>query len=406
MSGPAGEEDLEQPHGLAVRPFAVIGLDEGELLYSALGLSARIVSWEGKPAVALVPDAGASLPLPGAGIDGFAADLKSLHEVSLELARSPDENELCRSAVELGRKRLGFERVGLHLVDPSDPGWFIGRWTTDDKGRVRDERGLRTPRGEARLPKAFYDGSLALFSDGVPAAPAPKAESPGSRAVAPLWDGRRFLGELEVSTRGGRILDEAKREVIVLFARVVAQLTSLKRAEAELRVLASTDSLTGAVNRRIALIILEKQLGLALRNGTPLTVCVADLDHLKRVNDGFGHAAGDAYITSVCRALVKNSRSSDTVGRLGGDEFLMLLPDCGSEEAATIMERVESDIAAEAADLPYSQSLSWGLASIDDLGSGSCSDAPAVRRCMDEIVGLADRRMYEVKRKRQARRKT
>ncbi len=402
MGGKTGDKDLHAGLEPGVRPVAVIGMQEGQLLYSAFDLCTRVGIWDGQAAVALLQEEGQKPMRSWSEMDGFAADLKALHEVSLELARSADEFELCRSAVELGRKRFGFDRIELKTVDPKDSQWYVGRWSTDDKGRIRDERGLRTARGIGRRPPGFYDGSMALICEdeesGLP--------RPGPcTALAPLWDGRRFLGELEVAGSLGQELGEAKREVLVLFARVVAQLTSLKRAEAELRILASTDSLTGAVNRRVALIILEKQLGLALRNKTPLTVCVADLDHLKRVNDGFGHAAGDSYITSVCQALVKNSRSSDTVGRLGGDEFLVLLPDCDREEAAALMGRVELDIAAAASGLPYSPSLSWGLASIEELGPGSCADPPVVRRCMDDIIALADRRMYDVKRKRQARRR-
>ena len=173
---------------------------------------------------------------------------------------------------------------------------------------------------------------------------------------------------------------------------------SLKRAEAELKLLASTDSLTGTVNRRTALIILEKHLGQCRRSGAPLTLCLADLDGLKIVNDAFGHAAGDEYICKASAALVGAVRGSDTVGRIGGDEFLIVFPDCRGEVVEGIMERVNADMAAGARGRGYVPRLSRGMASPAELVQGCWSDSADLQRCIDMLLELADQRMYDNKR--------
>ena len=94
------------------------------------------------------------------------------------------------------------------------------------------------------------------------------------------------------------------------YARIVGSLSSLKRVQAELMLLSSTDELTGVVNRRTVLVVLEKQFGLAARKGEDISVIFCDLDGLKAVNDGMGHAAGDEYIKVACHALLGALRDS------------------------------------------------------------------------------------------------
>jgi diguanylate cyclase (GGDEF)-like protein len=345
----------------------------------------------------------------GDGVDldlnggSFANDLKALHEISMELSLTEDVDSLCRRAVELGRERLGFDRIGIWFVDPEDPEWNVGSWRIDDGGTLLDERRRRVRRHPATASTEFHEGALSFLSFENEIAGDGKGR--GLTALAPLWDGRRMIGELTVDgTLGMQRSAEQKREILILFARIVAHLTSLKRAEAELRLLASTDSLTGLVNRRTALIILEKQLGLCLRGGSDLTVCLADLDSLKRVNDGYGHAAGDSYLKAVCASFVDQLRASDTVGRLGGDEFIVIFPDCQREEAAAIMRRVEAALVEAGRGLPYRPSLSWGLASLDELAPGTSPESSALQGSMAELLELADRRMYEIKRGRESSR--
>ncbi len=113
----------------------------------------------------------------------------------------------------------------------------------------------------------------------------------------------------------------------LLLARVRTQLR-VKTMSDELRRMATTDGLTGLLNRRHFDELMRREWQRSVRHGTPLALLMADVDHFKRYNDSYGHPAGDACLQSVAQALASVAkRPADQVGRLGGEEFAVLLPD-------------------------------------------------------------------------------
>lgn len=100
----------------------------------------------------------------------------------------------------------------------------------------------------------------------------------------------------------------------------------------------SVDPLTGVANRGAVLGYLERQFDLARRYGRPLSVALGDLDHFKRINDTFGHAAGDQVLRQYGEILAGRLRGSDMAGRIGGEEFLLVLPETRAEEALAVAE--------------------------------------------------------------------
>jgi len=104
------------------------------------------------------------------------------------------------------------------------------------------------------------------------------------------------------------------------------------------------DELTGAFNRRFLLTQLAALVSGAKRHERPLSVVMVDIDHFKQVNDEHGHAAGDAVIAAVAHTIRDRLRQEDWVGRLGGEEFLALLPDDGADGAATVAEGLRTAI--------------------------------------------------------------
>jgi diguanylate cyclase (GGDEF)-like protein len=323
--------------------------------------------------------------------------MAALHDLSLEISMAEDVDELCRRAVVLGQRVLGYDRISIWFVDAEDPAVLFGSYGTDASGHVRDERGIRYRRSEAALPGGFYEGKEPVYYMGVGPVFNERHEVVGSaeRALALLWDGRKVIGEIWVDNLvTQRSIDGGSIELLVRYARIVGSLSSLKRVQAELMQLSSTDALTGVVNRRTVLVVLEKQFNLAARKGYDIAVIFCDLDGLKAVNDNQGHSAGDEYIKIACSALLDSVRDSDTVGRLGGDEFLIVLPDCNIEDAALIDARIEENIAeANAGIKPYKVSISRGLATCAEL-KAACADLSS-----QALVDLADRRMYEAKQK-------
>ncbi len=104
--------------------------------------------------------------------------------------------------------------------------------------------------------------------------------------------------------------------------------------------LSSRDALTGLANRRAFELALGREVDRVARSGEPALLLAMDIDHFKRVNDTWGHAAGDQVIKAVAHALVDSVRPMDLVARVGGEEFAIILPNCASAFGETVAERV------------------------------------------------------------------
>ena len=128
--------------------------------------------------------------------------------------------------------------------------------------------------------------------------------------------------------------------------RTPERTAELAQANARLKELAERDELTGVSNRRCW--INEGRLAFehSLESGHPLSVLILDLDHFKLVNDNWGHLAGDEVLRTFCQRLQDLLRSTDQVGRWGGEEFAVLLPDTDLEQASFVAEKLRGGIAA------------------------------------------------------------
>ena len=104
--------------------------------------------------------------------------------------------------------------------------------------------------------------------------------------------------------------------------------------------LSSRDALTGLANRRAFDLALGRETDRVARSGEPALLLALDIDHFKRVNDTWGHAAGDQVLRAVSSALIDSVRPMDLVARIGGEEFAIILPNCGSAFGETVAERV------------------------------------------------------------------
>jgi diguanylate cyclase (GGDEF)-like protein/PAS domain S-box-containing protein len=162
-------------------------------------------------------------------------------------------------------------------------------------------------------------------------------------------------------------------------------ITKLKRIEAEreellkeVERLARSDSLTGLPNRRALEEILPREMSRARRSRSPLWLAIVDIDLFKSYNDSHGHPAGDALLRDCARAWEGEMRAADLLARFGGEEFVVVLPDCESEEASAIVERLR-------AATPDGQTVSAGLAGWDFEESG------------DDLLERADRALYAAK---------
>ena len=150
--------------------------------------------------------------------------------------------------------------------------------------------------------------------------------------------------------------------------------------------LSATDPLTGLANRRALERLIEREAKRAARYGPPVALLLLDVDHLKAINDGGGHLAGDAALRHVGATLRSESRGADTVARWGGDEFAVLAPNTGTEDAAVLAERIRRRVASGSAPTPLTVSV--GVATSSGLGVYEVS----------ALVARADRALYAAKR--------
>lgn len=130
-----------------------------------------------------------------------------------------------------------------------------------------------------------------------------------------------------------------------LYTLTLRDISERKAAEEELRRLATTDPLTGVANRRRFMEAAERELMRARRYGRPLSLLMLDVDHFKSINDGYGHAVGDDVLTCLASAARECMREIDVVGRLGGEEFAVLLPETSLTEAVGAAERLRRHLA-------------------------------------------------------------
>lgn len=166
-------------------------------------------------------------------------------------------------------------------------------------------------------------------------------------------------------------------------------LTQLQTANTELAWMASTDSLTGAANRRRFLEALDIESRRAKRNGLPVSLLALDIDLFKLVNDTHGHPVGDLVLRELVASVKYSLRPHDILGRIGGEEFMVLLPDTPHGAAVTLAERIRKQV--EALDIPYPQGLLNITVSIGVAEFGKDGEAA------DQVIKAADDRLYQAK---------
>ena len=135
--------------------------------------------------------------------------------------------------------------------------------------------------------------------------------------------------------------------VCLVITLIVLMLTNLSLARYQRRIedMASTDKLTGMLNRQVFTILMDKLMADCARSPRPLSILMIDLDHFKRINDQHGHAVGDQVLCLVADVLQQSLRKSDVAVRWGGEEFLVVLDNCALDEAGLIAEKIRERIA-------------------------------------------------------------
>jgi diguanylate cyclase (GGDEF)-like protein len=170
-------------------------------------------------------------------------------------------------------------------------------------------------------------------------------------------------------------------------ARTIRELEASKKL---LQEQATTDPLTKLRNRRAFFDDGRRHLAHARRHGNDLSLIVLDLDHFKKINDGYGHQAGDEALVAVAKILSSSTRTEDTPARIGGEEFAILLPDTNRIGAVVLAERIRTAI--ERLQLTYE-----GFALPLTVSGGIASFNADAQDSVEHLISIADKRLYAAK---------
>ncbi|UCF47740.1 MAG: diguanylate cyclase [Myxococcales bacterium] len=210
-----------------------------------------------------------------------------------------------------------------------------------------------------------------------------------SLLVLPLVVREEPIGTLVVAAKAPSAFVTSVRETLQALGNQLAVAMANARAVRQLEEMATTDGLTGCLNKRAFLDQLEQKLMAAQRFGRKLSVIVTDLDHFKAVNDTYGHAAGDRVLQELGRVLKRVKRETDLVARFGGEEFCVLCEETDARGARLLAERVREEL--ETTELltelgPLKVTASLGVATFPDHASTAA-----------DLFVQGDRALYEAK---------
>lgn len=193
--------------------------------------------------------------------------------------------------------------------------------------------------------------------------------------------GREFIAEVAAIT-----MDYGGQKALLVALNDISQ---RKQLETELFRQASTDALTGTSNRGYFIAQAEQELRRTRRFARDLSVMMIDLDHFKAINDQFGHAAGDSVLQGVVKAALESLRQSDQLGRLGGEEFAVILPETNLQAATEVANRLRQHVAERpfiAGKAAINCAVSIGVAQLENR-DGS----------IDDLLSRADHALYRAK---------
>ncbi len=336
--------------------------------------------------------------------------LQHLQEASVSLGGS----------LEITDALAQLEQVALDIFD-ADEVWLL-RFHADQHQLQGLRAFFRQKPGYATLPKVFgceqadgvldqeansllrvvFGGSPAVFIESIADLPPdehqrlfgrslPDLGGFHSLALVPLYAEEIPVGLIISASARTSTFTGDKRSTILLFASQIAQALKNTHLYEEIKALGEIDSLSGLYNRRRSLEQLEIEVGRARRYQGTFSVLITDIDNFKLFNDTYGHPVGDEIIKRVAGLLQHRSRVSDFVGRFGGDEFILILPETYRAGARTLADHLRVALnslpylAPDGASIPLR--MSFGAASFPEDGQDAAS-----------LIAIADANLYESKR--------
>jgi diguanylate cyclase (GGDEF)-like protein len=309
--------------------------------------------------------------------------LAFLNNISRTAISSDDPVHMLGQIVGEIQQNFSFDHIGIGLLDYGTKEIEIKA----EAGATAHAMGKRIPLGVGILGRAARTGERALVQNALPGNL--NGILPDSRAVLciPIKYGESLLGVLNVESHNENAF--SPQDVLILNTLADLLATALHNAFVfqKLQQQSITDGLTGIKTRRFFWEALSAEWKRASRSGRPFSVVLVDLDKFKEVNDTMGHFEGDLVLARVGRLLEQKSRQSNVVARYGGDEFIILMPETGADQAQVLAERLRQWIAADPMLAEHHITGSFGVASF-----------PLHGFSIEDIIRVADAGMYVSKR--------
>jgi diguanylate cyclase (GGDEF)-like protein len=311
-----------------------------------------------------------------------ARHLAFLNSISKMAISSEDAEQMMADIVREIQKNFRYDHIGIGIMDYATKDIEIKA----EAGTTSQTLGRRIAVGSGVLGKVARTGVSALVQNAGPGQLA--GVLPESRAVLclPISYGETLLGVLNVESRDENAF--APQDVLILNTLADLLATALHNSFVfrKLQQQSITDGLTGIKTRRFFWEALTSEWRRASRSGRPFSVVLIDLDKFKEVNDSLGHLEGDLVLARVGRLLEQKCRQSNVVARYGGDEFIILMPETGIEQAQVLAERLRLWLATDPMLEEHHVTGSFGVASF-----------PVHGFSMEDLIRVADAGMYVAK---------
>lgn len=225
----------------------------------------------------------------------------------------------------------------------------------------------------------------------------PGATGLASMAMIPLTHRQQLIGSINLGSRDPARFTRAHAADFLAHLGVIASFC-VENVVNRARLLRSgfTDVLTGWHNRRYLQVRIKEELGRARRDQITLACLMLDIDHFKRVNDTWGHSAGDAVLQELAHRIDVQIRASDVAARFGGEEFIILLPDTDRKSALLLAERIREAVSESAYELPGGETITV-TASIGVAAIRPDADLDDLKTVGDSLIARADVALYAAK---------